>query len=107
MLGGHIPWEGARSVVPPVEDAQGARQPNAFLRGGPEAEGHVSAWEAQKGLPALLLGHQQPGEQHLAPTPPGSFSRSGSWPAFVVNQEHQLPRTQGQDLALLVEPKQS
>lgn len=107
MAGGHILWEGARSVIHPVEDAQCAQQPNAFLHDGAEAERHVSVWEAQKGLPALVLGHLQPAEQRLAPTPPGSLSRSWSWPAFVVNQEHQLPRTQGQDLVLLAEPKRS
>lgn len=66
---GHVLREGPQSVGDPLKNAQCEHQPDAFLHGGPETEGHPDGLEVQEGPSALVLGHQQSGEQHLAPAP--------------------------------------
>lgn len=56
----------------PAKDAQHVPKPDDFLHGGPGVEGHLGGWKVQEGLPAWVLGQQQPAEQHSAPAPQDS-----------------------------------
>lgn len=66
---GHVLREGPQSIGDPLKNVQCEHQPDAFLHGGPEAEGLPDGLEVHEGLSSLVPGHQQPGEQHLAPAP--------------------------------------
>ena len=60
-----------------------------------EAEGHIHGWDMQQGLPALVLGLQQPASSIFPPAPQDLSAEVETGHPLSVNQEYPLPRIQG------------